>query len=213
MISSPSRHCTVEVQVLPERIGQVRRIVSAQLRYWHLDQLIESVALGVSELLTNVYLHAEPDKRCTVDLVWVLDQLTVSVRDRDVREPAPPAPGPLGTHGRGLALVAAVSQSWGVRQVAGGKAVWFALPVGWRAEPWAQRPGRAAGGPAYPSAGEPSRTTAPSTADPLGVEHGTAGPLPVDHAAGPLPVEHPVAEPEQEPAPAGRRSAPATTAG
>ncbi|MFT2017638.1 ATP-binding protein [Streptomyces sp. 796.1] len=204
MISSPSRHCTVEVQVLPERIGQVRRIVSAQLRYWHLDQLIESVSLGVSELLTNVYLHAEPDKRCTVDLVWVLDQLTVSVRDRDVREPVPPAPSPLGTHGRGLALVAAVSQSWGVRQVAGGKAVWFALPVGWRAEPWAQRAGRAAGGPAHPPAGEPPRTSAPATADPLPVEHGVAGPLS---------VAHPVAEPEQEPAPAGRRSAPATTAG
>ncbi|MFE6775023.1 ATP-binding protein [Streptomyces sp. NPDC057702] len=140
MINSPSRQCTVELQALPERIGQVRRIVSAQLRYWHLDQLVEPAALGVSELLTNVYLHAEPDKRCTVDLVWLLDRLTVSVRDGDAREPVSPARDPLGTHGRGLALIAAVSQSWGVRQArdGGGKTVWFALPAG----PVTARPAR-----------------------------------------------------------------------
>src|SRR4051794_23233590 len=39
VISEPSRHCTVELQALPSRIGQVRRIISAQLRYWHLDPL------------------------------------------------------------------------------------------------------------------------------------------------------------------------------
>ncbi|MFD0384979.1 ATP-binding protein [Streptomyces stramineus] len=72
----------------PPRIGQVRRIVSAQLRYWHLDQLIDSAALGVTELLTNVHRHAEPDKRCTVEIDLVLDQLTVSVRDHDPRLPA-----------------------------------------------------------------------------------------------------------------------------
>ncbi|MBB5935379.1 ATP-binding protein [Streptomyces zagrosensis] len=129
MISSTNRHCTVELQALPERIGQVRRIVSAQLRYWHLDQLIEPATLGVSELLTNVYVHAEPDKRCTVDIVWVLNQLTISVRDGDPREPTASQADPFGTHGRGLALIAAVSASWGVRTDDGGKTVWFALPA------------------------------------------------------------------------------------
>ena len=68
MISQPSRQCTVELQVLPSRIGQVRRIVSAQLRYWHLDALIDRAALGVTELLTNVHQHAQPDKMCTVEI-------------------------------------------------------------------------------------------------------------------------------------------------
>jgi hypothetical protein len=58
VISQPSRHCTVELQALPSRIGQVRRIVSAQLRYWHLDPLIDRASLGVTELLTNVHRHA-----------------------------------------------------------------------------------------------------------------------------------------------------------
>ncbi|MCC3766115.1 ATP-binding protein [Streptomyces sp. UNOC14_S4] len=130
MISRPNKHCTVELQALPPRIGQVRRIVSAQLRYWHLDPLIDPAALGVTELLTNVHQHAEPDKRCTVEIDLVLDQLTVSVRDHDPRLPRVGSADPASTHGRGLALVAAVSASWGVQERHdGGKVVWFTLPV------------------------------------------------------------------------------------
>ncbi|MEW2632892.1 ATP-binding protein [Streptomyces sp. NPDC048389] len=130
MISQPSRHCTVELQALPSRIGQVRRIVSAQLRYWHLDPLIDQAALGVTELLTNVLRHAQPDKMCTVDVELLLDRLTVSVHDHDPRLPAVRDPGMSATSGRGLALVAAMSESWGVKpQGDTGKVVWFTLPA------------------------------------------------------------------------------------
>ncbi|MEG3628291.1 ATP-binding protein [Streptomyces poriticola] len=129
MISHPSRHCTVELQALPSRIGQVRRIVSAQLRYWHLDSLIDRAALGVTELLTNVHLHARPDKTCTVEIELLLDRVTVSVRDHDPRLPVVDAADPLATTGRGLAMVAALSESWGARpDGASGKVVWFTLP-------------------------------------------------------------------------------------
>ncbi|MFC5721583.1 ATP-binding protein [Streptomyces gamaensis] len=130
MISRPNKHCTVELQALPPRIGQVRRIVSAQLRYWHLDPLIDPAALGVTELLTNVHRHAEPDKRCTVEIDLVLDRLTVSVRDHDPRLPRVGEVSAGSTHGRGLALVAAVSAAWGVQERHdGGKVVWFTLSV------------------------------------------------------------------------------------
>ncbi|MFI6288288.1 ATP-binding protein [Streptomyces sp. NPDC051018] len=141
MISQPSRHCTVELQALPSRIGQVRRILSAQLRYWHLDPLIDQAALGVTELLTNVHQHAEPDKVCTVDIELLLDRLTVSVQDHDPRLPTLRDGGDLfATSGRGLGLIAAVSENWGVRPQGDlGKVVWFSLtaappPVmpGWR---------------------------------------------------------------------------------
>lgn len=97
MISQPNRQCTVELQALPSRIGQVRRIVSAQLRYWHLDPLIDEAALGVTELLTNVHRHAEPDKMCTVEIELLLDRLTISVHDHDPTLPprcARPTPWP-----------------------------------------------------------------------------------------------------------------------
>ncbi|MDH6622766.1 anti-sigma regulatory factor (Ser/Thr protein kinase) [Streptomyces sp. LBL] len=135
MISHPSRHCTVELQALPSRIGQVRRIVSAQLRYWHLDPLIDRAALGVTELLTNVHQHARPDKTCTVEIELVLDRLRVSVRDHDPRLPVVGSiedadADTLATCGRGLAMVAAVSESWGARPDGdSGKVVWFTLPT------------------------------------------------------------------------------------
>lgn len=133
MISYPSRHCTVELQALPSRIGQVRRIVSAQLRYWHLDALIDRASLGVTELLSNVHRHAQPDKTCTVEIELLLDRLTVSVHDHDPRMPVLEDPqhiAPLATCGRGLAMVAAMSESWGVRPDGeSGKVVWFTLPT------------------------------------------------------------------------------------
>ncbi|WP_062646179.1 ATP-binding protein [Streptomyces maremycinicus] len=132
MITNPNRHCTVELQALPSRIGQVRRIVSAQLRYWHMDPLIDRAALGVTELLTNVHLHAQPDKTCVVEMELLLDRLTVSVRDRDPRLPVMGVVDDeaLTTCGRGLAMVAAVSESWGARPDGeSGKVVWFTLPA------------------------------------------------------------------------------------
>ncbi|MFF5638376.1 ATP-binding protein [Streptomyces sp. NPDC012825] len=143
MISEPSRYYAVELQALPQRIGQIRRIVSAHLRHWHLDALVDHALLGVTELLTNVHRHARPDKRCTVEIELLLDRLTVSVRDHDPRLPrtggpsGDPADTPtdgLATSGRGLVLVGAVSESWGVRPCGDdGKVVWFTLaapPVG-----------------------------------------------------------------------------------
>ncbi|OLZ73346.1 hypothetical protein AV521_04435 [Streptomyces sp. IMTB 2501] len=124
----------MELQALPSRIGQVRRIVSAQLRYWHMDPLIDRAALGVTELLSNVHRHARPDKSCTVELELAPDRLTVSVRDHDPRLPVLAdaahllAAAPLATCGRGLAMVAAVSESWGARPDGeNGKVVWFTL--------------------------------------------------------------------------------------
>ncbi|MFD7627870.1 ATP-binding protein [Streptomyces sp. NPDC059851] len=87
MISHSRRHCVVELQALPSRIGQIRRIVSAQLRHWQLDPLIDRAALGVTELLSNVHRHAQPDKRCTVEIELRLGRLTVSVYDGDPRLP------------------------------------------------------------------------------------------------------------------------------
>lgn len=130
MISQPSRQCTVELQALPSRIRQVRRIVSAQLRYWRLDPLIDQAALGVTELLTNVHRHAQPDKMCTVDIKLLLDRLTVSVHDHDPRLPTLKVADPLDVCGRGLALIEAVSESWGVRAEGDtGKVIWFTLPA------------------------------------------------------------------------------------
>ncbi|MET7641288.1 ATP-binding protein [Streptomyces sp. NPDC005438] len=127
----PSRHCAVEFHALPSRIGQVRKIVSAQLRYWRLDPLVDLAALGVTELLANVHRHAGPDKHCTVELALLYDRLKISVRDHDPRLPQLRTARTTDTCGRGLALVAAISDTWGMRveRDGSGKVIWFTLPA------------------------------------------------------------------------------------
>ncbi|MFF4443840.1 ATP-binding protein [Streptomyces sp. NPDC001502] len=131
MITHSRRHCVVELQALPSRIGQIRRIVSAQLRHWELDPLIDRAALGVTELLSNVHRHAQPDKTCTVEIELRLGRLTVSVIDSDPRLPVVhrTRAEALETCGRGLAMVEALSEAWGARERPDGpgKAVWFSL--------------------------------------------------------------------------------------
>ncbi|MCY0946578.1 ATP-binding protein [Streptomyces antarcticus] len=157
MISHSRRHCVVELQALPCRIGQIRRIVSAQLRHWQLDPLIDRAALGVTELLSNVHRHAQPDKTCTVEIELRLGRLTVSVIDSDPRLPVlrEVRAEALDTCGRGLALVEAVSEAWGARNRSdgSGKVVWFSL----RAAPASAPPARPVRISAKPVR-EPART-------------------------------------------------------
>lgn len=158
-----SRHCAVEFRALPARIGQVRRIIAAQLRYWRIDPLIDTVALGMTELLANVHRHAGPDKHCTVEIVLRQGRLTVSVRDHCPRLPTVRAAEPTEGSGRGLALIAAVAESWGTRaqEDGAGKVVWFTLPAPAPAAPPRQGPADAPADAPAPAEGDAAVATSP----------------------------------------------------
>jgi hypothetical protein len=121
-----TRQCKLELEALPDRIQQVRRIVAAKLRYWRLDPLVDATLLGITELLANVHRHAEPHKKCSVELNLSSGWLTAAVSDGDPRLPRVREFEPLATCGRGLAMVVSMSDSWGTDALpGGGKVVWF----------------------------------------------------------------------------------------
>jgi hypothetical protein len=123
-----TRQCALQLEALPSRIQQVRRIVAAQLRYWRLEPILDNTLLGITELLANVHRHARPDKKCQVELTYTSGWLTVAVADSDPRMPRVREFEPLATCGRGLAMVVSMSDSWGTEAVPdGGKVVWFTL--------------------------------------------------------------------------------------
>ncbi|MFC4031492.1 ATP-binding protein [Streptomyces polygonati] len=124
-----ARECALELEAHPYRIQQIRRIVSAQLRYWRLDPLVDAASTGISELLANVHRHARPDKKCAVKLTLAVDRLKVAVTDHDPRLPHLRPMEPTATTGRGLAMVEAMSDGWGTDLLPGasGKVVWFVL--------------------------------------------------------------------------------------
>ncbi|CAL9436025.1 ATP-binding protein [Streptomyces sp. NPDC058947] len=105
----------------------IRRIARSFLSAWGMPELSDAVELGVTELLANVVRHV-PDRRCEVLILRQAGGVRVEVTDGFAQLPTlPPALSqPEDESGRGLVLLDAVSDKWGVdRRRCGGKTLWF----------------------------------------------------------------------------------------
>ena len=89
--------------------------------------LVDAAVLLVSELATNVTLHARTHLQVSVRVddgtLWA------AVKDWNTRVPQACHTPVDATSGRGLQLVDALSNSWGVERDEDGKAVWFRLQL------------------------------------------------------------------------------------
>ncbi|MEU6538277.1 ATP-binding protein [Streptomyces sp. NPDC047000] len=125
----PVGRLTIDLDVVPEAVPLVRRMVCDHLTLCSLTGLSERVALVVSELLTNVLRHTRPaarsgTRKARLTVTRLPGALHVCVRDFD---PALPKPSPAGEgeeHGRGFRLVGAYADDFGCSSVTGGKDVW-----------------------------------------------------------------------------------------
>lgn len=114
-------------------VPAARRLVQWALIYWGLGgwERGEDVSLCVSELATNALLHgAPPGRGFLLRVRYDGDVLRVEVHDSGGGEPCVPDQADEG--GRGLFLVAALADKWGVGQRDPGKVVWceFVHPAG-----------------------------------------------------------------------------------
>lgn len=64
--------------------GQARQWITQRCHEWHCDTLADSAALMISELVTNVFLHARTD--CVIHAAFDSPILTVMVTDEDTHE-------------------------------------------------------------------------------------------------------------------------------
>ncbi|MFF5963201.1 SpoIIE family protein phosphatase [Streptomyces collinus] len=127
--------------------GAARALVRAALTEWtglglpgaeHLtDRLADDAALVVSELVTNAVVHAGTDVEMECRLEGDAPgtaALVVEVSDhhpsRAPRGSEPETPHDTPEHGRGLRLVGALSEAWGITYRTGRKTVWARLPAG-----------------------------------------------------------------------------------
>lgn len=104
----------------------VRRIVRMHLDLWAMSDLVDAVELAVTELLANVVRHV-PDRYCELLLQRRPHGVRVEVSDRHPQLPLPLDASEEDESGRGLVLLDAVVDRWGVTpgQVTAGKTVWF----------------------------------------------------------------------------------------
>lgn len=124
------RHAEITLAPRPNSPRLAREFVSVMCLNWNAMDFLEPGNLVVSELVTNAVTHAETDMR--VDVCLSDDILTVAVHDDAPGEPVIQQPSRHSLGGRGLALVAAFAESWGVRRDRPGKTVWcrLAAPAG-----------------------------------------------------------------------------------
>ncbi len=125
----PPRQYRMTLTPRPHVARHVRRIVARLLGLWGLPELIDAAGLAVTELIGNVVRHA-PGGPCRV-VIALRDEGGVRVEVGDASPALPQArtAQALEEDGRGLALLAAITDDWGAERDAdgGGKTVWFEL--------------------------------------------------------------------------------------
>lgn len=113
------------LQAVPDSAPVARAALRALLRGTAFEARTDDGELAVSELVTNAVLHG----RDPLSLRLVLSDscVRVEVRDGSALSPSFSMLDPTAVTGRGLMLISAASDRWGVEPDAEGKRVWFEL--------------------------------------------------------------------------------------
>ncbi|MFJ5037916.1 ATP-binding protein [Streptomyces parvulus] len=107
-----------------ESVREARVFAHAALLDWKMPDLADTVELITSELATNAVLHAQSAAyRVTLRRLGD-DAVRVAVVDRSKTVPHLGEADDDMEHGRGLALVDAMSTRWGTEPLGWGKRVW-----------------------------------------------------------------------------------------
>ncbi|WP_317446913.1 ATP-binding protein [Streptomyces collinus] len=129
----PGPTAAFELPALPPAVGTARRVVRDLLTVWGVAETVrDDAALVLSELVTNALVHAAGE-RVVCRVRGAADRVRLEIEDQNRGRalPFPRKPGPDEQNGRGLFLVAALSDDWGVTLAPGRPAriVWAELPT------------------------------------------------------------------------------------
>lgn len=101
-----------------------RQFVREAVIDWALGTRLDDVLLCVSELATNALIHGVPPGRGYRLRLRLLPDGVFRVEVHDSGDGRPDVREPCGESGRGLMLVAALADKWGVAERSPGKIVW-----------------------------------------------------------------------------------------
>ncbi|NSL43615.1 ATP-binding protein [Streptomyces sp. 8P21H-1] len=112
----------------PEEVSGLRRILRTHLELWGLHEIIDAAQLCVSELVSNVITHVGVGTPTTLAVSMNGPYLRIEVHDPDARAlPTLLNAGSEAETGRGVALIDAVADRWGVQPLADRKVTWCEL--------------------------------------------------------------------------------------
>lgn len=115
----------------PRMAARVRQAMRLHLSLWGLADLEDVAQICVSELVTNVINHVGPGTPVTLAVSTDGAHLRIELSDPDTRAlPTLVAPMSDAESGRGLMILDALAERWGVISRADSKAVWCELATG-----------------------------------------------------------------------------------
>ncbi|MFF7755438.1 SpoIIE family protein phosphatase [Streptomyces sp. NPDC007971] len=120
------RVATWDVPPDPAEVAAFRQAATEQLAAWGLEEAAFVTELVVSELVTNAIRYGVPP----IKLRLIRDRaLIVEVSDASSTSPHLRRAHAYDEGGRGLLLVAQLTQRWGSRQTGSGKTIWAEQPL------------------------------------------------------------------------------------
>jgi anti-sigma regulatory factor (Ser/Thr protein kinase) len=108
-------------------VTAARRIAIDLLTVWQAPHDHDDVALLVTELVTNVVDHVGGENTLTLELALGGDSLTIAVVDGSAVRPVVRELDSDNPRGRGMRMVQAIADGWGIEDHHGGKRVWLTL--------------------------------------------------------------------------------------
>ncbi|MEU5751541.1 ATP-binding protein [Streptomyces sp. NPDC047829] len=121
----------VDFVAVEEEVAVLRRNVRAHLRAWGLPELVDEAQLCVSELVANVIAHVGVGTPTTLAVQLTGPFLRIEVHDPDTRAlPTLMSTDDDSERGRGMVLVGAVTDRWGVQLGADRKVTWCEIATG-----------------------------------------------------------------------------------
>jgi len=117
---------SVDLPPEPSSAARARTLTREQLKAYPTDTS-ETVALLVTELVTNAILHARTPMQLTLEARP--GHVRICVQDESPDQPAVRHYASDAVTGRGLALVEQLASSWGVDSTPLGKVVWCEVPI------------------------------------------------------------------------------------
>ncbi|PWJ06996.1 ATP-binding protein [Streptomyces sp. NWU49] len=118
----------VEFTAHPEEVAALRHAVRLRLVAWGLHELVDTAQLCVSELVSNIVTHVGIGTPGSLGISMNGTHLRIEVRDPDTRAlPTLVAAEVDAEGGRGMALVDALADRWGVRLHEDHKVTWCEL--------------------------------------------------------------------------------------
>ncbi|MEU6809956.1 PAS domain S-box protein [Streptomyces sp. NPDC046831] len=116
-----------DLPATPSSVPEGRAFLGRTLASWECTAPADDARLLLSEILSNAVRHAEGP--IGLRLCRTATDLTVEVSDRSSHLPQPRVAADDEESGRGLSLVRALADSWGVRPTDEGKTTWFTLKL------------------------------------------------------------------------------------